>query len=396
MIQFLENALAIVAALWNIGNYWMRRIIRVLICILFGWPIVLTAAAALSDSTGLKGYLAVIPFFAFIVFLWVFRDPFVIPILRQSQDGKKFENWVLSVLGFEVLLGVYFAVMPIDAKPGLAPVLLGIALSAGLLSNLSDKKVRRVFMTALAIGFAWLTILFWTADAKRKEVTQKHNQTDKSQVAQAKVEPGTTVCSPGTIEVNQTMVIPLDTCVSWVEVAFAPNLKTIDSNQNLGLVWPRDSMLDLHGQRVWIEGNQNLPLPPQNRKFGVWSDRKGMLEIKPKYGTASTTAQAASTAGTSTEVPPEEPGWTYVRGEVRHVNEYTCMLAVANSNGETELYAPGRPVKSMDSENFLGIGYLMRGSDVRIRLNKKKEVDRIDILRDWRVKQNEQNLKNLS
>lgn len=355
--------------LWDTGNFWAR----IAIVVLLGWPVAILLTAAIGIQA-LTAIVALLPFFVIFLLLFAIIDPLVWAVVAQFKQGRIGLKWLGAIIGIELTLGVLFSTVPVGNDRKLLPLLALTTLALIFIQFWPSAKWKRVVGVILGGIILVIAIIMFRGGREKIEAEAKKSEVEKAQQTAAET-PGTTACPGGTIEIAQAMVIPMDTCVSWVEVAWAPHLKTIDAGQSLGLVWPS-------GERVLIEGNQRFDLPPQHRKFGVWSDRRGLLQITPKESLAPDGIQASS-EGTVPEKTSLPGPITYVQGVVKENDSDTDTLVILADGKYQPFHTPGYIYKKPGWPGFFNTHGLEPGDEVQLRL-KDGEVQRVTLIKDIR------------
>jgi len=141
----LQALTSVLNRLWKTGNLWARWAIA----LTAGWPPVL-ALVGMIGVQPLTAFLGLIPVVALVFVLVAWTDPLVIPILAITQGGRTGLQWISTVLAGELLLGVYFALVPVSAEPSLVPLLL-LASAALLFLSLGVKFQGHGFVRAALI-----------------------------------------------------------------------------------------------------------------------------------------------------------------------------------------------------------------------------------------------------
>jgi hypothetical protein len=367
----------LVLDLWESGNVYAQ----IGIALVVGWTL-LTFLVSLSGNQMLIAIAALIPLLG--VFAIIFAQPLLWGVVASFSKGRAVLARGIGIVGFELLLGVALAFVPMGNDVKAIPFFV-LTIMALTFIYLGFEKG---WMRTALISILWVLLALQILNfARAGEKTNMAAATEKAQAEKPQA-PGSTICpGAGTIKVPAAdlAVIPLDTCQSGLvklpDTWKGVRMKTVDPSQSLGIAWYTETLgiVQKTGETVWIGGDQILPLDPKGRIFRVWSDRKGELEIRPKE--VSGGAQTASTSN-SKEVPEEEAGWTYVEGEVRWVDEYNWRLVVSSPEGVTDYYADGLPVQSPYYSDGISIRWLNPKDQIRIRLNKKGEVDRIWVLKE--------------
>ena len=146
---------ALAGRLWNTGNTWARWAIGVMSV----WPPLL-ALVALFGSRALTSTFGLVPLAALVFVLVAWTDPLVIPILAATHFGRTGLQWMSTVLAAELLLGVYFALVPVYNDPGLIPLFFLIVAALGFLSLGAGFHGRRVFQMMLLSVVLIMTVVF--------------------------------------------------------------------------------------------------------------------------------------------------------------------------------------------------------------------------------------------
>lgn len=155
-MQTLQALATIGRQLWKTGNDWAR------------WSLALTAAwPAIISLVALLGYgpltatvgLTPVVALAFVMVAWT--DPLVIPVLAAVHVGRTGIQWLSTILGTELLLSVYFALVPVYADPGLVPLLLLAAATQLFLRLGIQGAPARSAQAALWLLITVITVAFF-------------------------------------------------------------------------------------------------------------------------------------------------------------------------------------------------------------------------------------------
>lgn len=228
-MEALTSLLGLFKALWNTGNRWTRYALMTILI----WPF-LIVLVALTGSRHAVSIFTLVSIVATIIFLTTGRrkrtggenaeDPCVgwetgplaiILLLSLFKKGRSAEKVLATVIGAELLLGIYFCLVPITNAPWLIPLFV-ITVFALLFFLIGvQNKVTRKIVSILSIFLLGLTAMFYLGGEKGlnnhlARLTQPH----QAQASQAQI--------PGRIQASsptEPMVISLTAGIwsDWVE-----------------------------------------------------------------------------------------------------------------------------------------------------------------------------------
>jgi hypothetical protein len=151
----LQALASLTGGLWNTGNLWARWAIG----LIAGWPPILAIVALLNVPT-LTSLLGLVPLATVVFVLVAWSDPLVIPVLAITQYGRTGLQWVSTVIAGELLLGVYFALVPVSNDPALVPLLLLVGACLTFLSMGAQFPAKPALQFALVALVALMTLAF--------------------------------------------------------------------------------------------------------------------------------------------------------------------------------------------------------------------------------------------
>src|ERR1700689_1695016 len=121
MKEFLLQFGSVLGALWRRGNSWLR-----LACgILIAWPFAIAILAALVSP---PAAMTVIPIFTLAILLvllaYLLNISLALAIVASIEGGRRIVLGLISLIGAELVIGVYFSVVPVANDRGLVPLLV--------------------------------------------------------------------------------------------------------------------------------------------------------------------------------------------------------------------------------------------------------------------------------
>ncbi|MBI1755039.1 hypothetical protein HYR65_02020, partial [Candidatus Azambacteria bacterium] len=116
----LNELWRIIQDIWATGNRWARWAISVIV----GWPIALLAYALLNPSIGAASLMALIPVIALFMLVMTRVDPMVLAVLSAFKAGRTALKTISTVVGIELVIGVYCTLVRIGNDPELAMLLI--------------------------------------------------------------------------------------------------------------------------------------------------------------------------------------------------------------------------------------------------------------------------------
>lgn len=137
--------------LWDTGNFWGRVFILSLVC----WPLLLAAVAATGGNSTLTALLALIPFLTLVLGIAIY--PVIDVAVLALEEGRGILKWIAAIIGVELVIGVYFSMVPLSNDSGLAPLLV-LVIAAIILLSLSQKL--KFIRFILWVTFIVLTLIF--------------------------------------------------------------------------------------------------------------------------------------------------------------------------------------------------------------------------------------------
>lgn len=196
-MEALTSLLGLFKALWNTGNRWTRYALMTILI----WPF-LIVLVALTGSRHAVSIFTLISILATIIFLTTGRrkrtggenaeDPCVgwetgplaiLLLLSLFKKGRSAEKVLATMIGTELLLGIYFCLVPITNAPWLIPLFV-ITVFALLFFLIGvQNKVTKNVVTILSLMLLGLTVMFYLGG--EKGMTDKVNKIARPRQAQA-------------------------------------------------------------------------------------------------------------------------------------------------------------------------------------------------------------------
>ncbi len=144
----------VVAAVWQIGNRWLRRIAIFAII----WPVVMLVTAMelpARIAVTVIPIIALLPIVALIIL--ALQWPLAIATAATAEIGREAISTVATILGAELVIGLYFTLVPVSNDRGLAPLFL---LSVLAIAFLRVGKVQGWIINTLTLLVVVLTLIF--------------------------------------------------------------------------------------------------------------------------------------------------------------------------------------------------------------------------------------------
>lgn len=152
----LQELWAIFVALWNTGN----RIARAAILLIVLWP-VLVAVTALVGFPTITSIVALTPVMAIAFSIIAAIDPIVIAVIATFKKGRTIFTWIATIIAAELVLGVYFSIVPVWNDRGLVPVVVLIAVTMFFLAIGIKGKIQKTAISAMIFIIIVLTAIFF-------------------------------------------------------------------------------------------------------------------------------------------------------------------------------------------------------------------------------------------
>ena len=152
----LQELWAIFVALWNTGN----RIARATILFIVLWPILVCVVALMGSSTA-TSIAALIPVAAIAFSIVAALDPIVIAVIAAFKKGRAVLTWIVTIIAAELVLGVYFSIVPVWNDRGLVPVVVLVAVAIFFLAVGTKGKIQKTAISAMTLIVIILTIIFF-------------------------------------------------------------------------------------------------------------------------------------------------------------------------------------------------------------------------------------------
>jgi len=161
----LHILVTVMSRLWQTGNLWARWAIG----LTAAWPPVLAIVAILGIRP-LTAVVGLVPVATLVFVLVAWTDPLVVPILAVTHLGRTGLQWVSTILAGELLLGVYFALVPVHNDPALVPVLLLTAAALMFLSlgiRFRGHDTIRMMLVTIIAAITIVMVMGGTAEFSR-------------------------------------------------------------------------------------------------------------------------------------------------------------------------------------------------------------------------------------
>lgn len=166
----LAELWAIFVALWNTGN----RIARAAILLIVLWP-ALVAVIALIGFPAITSIVALVPVMAIALSIVAAIDPIVIAVIAAFKKGRTVFTWIATIIAMELVLGVYFSVVPIWNDRGLVPVVVLVAVAMFFLAVGVKGKTQKTAIGVMFVIIVILTAIFFLGG--REKVVAKFEST---------------------------------------------------------------------------------------------------------------------------------------------------------------------------------------------------------------------------
>lgn len=155
-MQTLQTLATLSRQLWKTGNDWARWALA----LTAAWPLVISLVAVIGYRP-LTSAFGLLPVLAIVFVLVAWTDPLVIPILAAVHVSRSGIQWLATILGTELLLSVYFTLVPVHNDPGLLPLLLLVAAAQLFLALGIQTGHTGAVQTALWALLAVITVAFF-------------------------------------------------------------------------------------------------------------------------------------------------------------------------------------------------------------------------------------------
>jgi hypothetical protein len=152
----LQKLWAMFIVLWNTGN----RIARAAILLIVLWP-VLVGVVALMGSPTITSIVALMPIAAIAFSIVAALDPIVIAVVAAFKKGRTVLTWIATIIAAELVLGVYFSIVPVWNDRGLVPVVVLVAVAIFFLAVGTKGKIQKTAISAMTLIIIILTIIFF-------------------------------------------------------------------------------------------------------------------------------------------------------------------------------------------------------------------------------------------
>ncbi len=191
----LQELWAIFVALWNTGN----RLIRYAILLMTGWSIAI-AVIATAGSPMATAIVAMIPLVAGILMATAFMDPLVFALIGAFNFGRKAMKLIAAIIAAELVIGIYFSVVPVWNDKELIPVIVLIAVSIFFLVIGTRGKIQKTAVSAMTLVAIILTAIFFLGGREEAEKKFESSPPAPKRVVWTKI---------------QTIAVPSE---KWVEI----------------------------------------------------------------------------------------------------------------------------------------------------------------------------------
>lgn len=264
-METLRAVWAIIAAVWNTGN----RLARWAIVIIALWPFLLVVVA-LAGIPLLTSLLALLPIVALLLLILASLDPLIIMAIGAFPQGRVCLRWIATIIGTELIVGVYLSVVPVWQDRGLVPLLVLIITAVLFFSiGIQGKWVKKAVGILILIAIA-ITIIFTLGgrekiEQKIKEREIKWSRQQATAVAQQEQLP---ICTGGeydfsTAEIPGEIAVDFQTgCIS--QVTLPPRV-----------VFRTDPSADV--KIKFIDGSEYIDGPKKQVWYGL---KKGIFKVR--------------------------------------------------------------------------------------------------------------------
>ena len=148
----LKEVWEVIVALWNTGN----NLARIALLIIIGWPLLMVGISLIGISY-LTPLVALILVMGAILLGIATLDPLVVSALALFRQGQQTIRLVATVVSYELIIGIYFSIVPVAVHISLVPLLLLSALTFFFL--LIGKKG---LFSRMAMGLLGCFVIFLT------------------------------------------------------------------------------------------------------------------------------------------------------------------------------------------------------------------------------------------
>ena len=139
------------SVVWNTGNFWGR----IVILLWAGYPILVALVRVMGGGIALTASLAFMPFLTLVIVLSI--APLISIAAAKMKWSGNIVKWTISIVGFELVIGGSFAMVPLANDWELVPILL-VVIAAIVMLKIS--KTKTAFMPLLWVALVVLTIIF--------------------------------------------------------------------------------------------------------------------------------------------------------------------------------------------------------------------------------------------
>ena len=162
-------------AFYDKANLGLRIALLVTLC----WPIAAIITALFLNPGNAQTIVPIIELTPLAgLFIGILSAPFALALLLQNPVVRKGFLWLCGLIGVELSIGVYFALVPISNDLGLVPLLI---LSATAVFFLRVAKYAKPLVVILSIVIIAITVIF-IAGGREKMAKTFQSETPQAQV----------------------------------------------------------------------------------------------------------------------------------------------------------------------------------------------------------------------
>jgi len=156
----LVELFGLLGDLWRTGNWWMRRVVFLLLA----WPFVVLLVALTLSPTVVASIATTIPVLSILLLL--FSWPVATAIAASARHGRHVIGALLLIAAGELVVGIYLVLVPVRNAPEMIPIFILVAfatlfLTAGAsLLGRTGEATRRLatILVLIAVG---ITAIFF-------------------------------------------------------------------------------------------------------------------------------------------------------------------------------------------------------------------------------------------
>lgn len=145
-MKTLRELWLILVAFWNTGNRWLR----VLLIMVVAYPAILilqSLAGAPQYVIALSGLILPIIMILGLLLLW----PIIIVAVAAFAKGRAVLRWLAGLVAFELLIGIYLAIVPVGNDKGLVALFTLVLVAIFFINIALGNTGKRTLQTALKI-----------------------------------------------------------------------------------------------------------------------------------------------------------------------------------------------------------------------------------------------------